>query len=283
MSTVASPPIGTASRLGRRHLSWPLRRVLLAVVGVAILAVVLLPGLFTGPDWSSVKVGDKFLSPSWSHPFGTDEAGRDILHRLIHGARLSIGSALAVACIAAGVGTLYGAVSGWVGGWLDRVLMRIVDVFLAFPYLVLAMALAAAIGRDMRSAVIALTIVWWPSYARMVRGLVLSLKRDLHVRAARTLGASGGELLRWHIVPHTFSQVNARLTVDIGYALVALTGLSFLGLGAQGSSPEWGLMVSTAKGFVLTAWWYALFPGVVILLTVLYFVRVGDEFAGEER
>jgi peptide/nickel transport system permease protein len=113
----------------------------------------------------------------------------------------------------------------------------------------------------------------------MVRGQVLSLKRDLHVRAARTLGASTAQLLRWHVVPHTFAQINARVTLDVGGALVALTGLSFLGLGAQGSSPEWGLMIANAKSYVLTAWWYGLFPGLVILATVLYFVRVGDELS----
>lgn len=277
MSAAAAPPRG--SLVARRR--WSARRGVLAAIGLGILVVVLFPSLFTGSGWSSVDVAEKFVGPSAAHPFGTDEAGRDILARLIHGARLSIGSALAVACIAAIVGTVYGAIAGWVGGWVDRILMRIVDVFLAFPYLVLAMALAAAIGRDLRSAVAALTIVWWPSYARMVRGLVLSLKRDLHVRAALTLGASPSQLLRWHVVPHTFSEINARLTVDVGYALVALTGLSFLGLGAQGSSPEWGVTVATAKGFVLTAWWYALFPGIVILLTVLYFVRLGDELARE--
>lgn len=261
----------------------PPRQIAFAALGLLMLLVVLVPGLFTPSDWSSVRVEDKFLSPSLSHPFGTDEAGRDLLARLLHGARLSIGSALAVAAAAAAFGTLYGAVSGWVGGWVDRILMRVVDVFLAFPYLVLAMALAAAIGRDMRSAVIALIIVWWPSYARMVRGLVLSLKQDLHVRAARTLGASDAQLLRWHVIPHTLGAINARLTLDVGYALVALTGLSFLGLGAQGSTPEWGLIVATAKGFVLSAWWYALFPGVMILLTVLYFVRLGDAIEQGER
>ena len=281
MSTAASAAAPARSR-GARRVRWTLSRVVLVAIGALILLVVLFPSLFTGDSWNSVNVADKFLGPSWSHPFGTDEAGRDILQRMIHGARLSIGSALAVAVIAAAIGTLYGAIAGWAGGWVDRIMMRVVDVFLAFPYLVLAMALAAAIGRDMKSAVIALIVVWWPSYARMVRGRVLSLKRDLHVRAARTLGANSGQLLRWHVIPHTFSEINARLTVDIGYALVALTGLSFLGLAAQGSSPEWGLMVSTAKSFVLSAWWYALFPGVVILLTVLYFVRVGDELAGEE-
>jgi len=280
--SAAAPAAAPARSGGVRRVRWTPRRIVLAAIGALILLIVLFPSLFTGDSWNSVNVADKFLGPSLAHPFGTDEAGRDILQRMIHGARLSIGSALAVAFAAAAIGTLYGAIAGWAGGWVDRVMMRIVDVFLAFPYLVLAMALAAAIGRDMKSAVIALIVVWWPSYARMVRGRVLSLKRDLHVRAARTLGASSGQLLRWHVIPHTFSEINARLTVDIGYALVALTGLSFLGLAAQGSSPEWGLMVSTAKSFVLSAWWYALFPGVVILLTVLSFVRVGDVLAGEE-
>jgi peptide/nickel transport system permease protein len=257
-------------------------RIGIAAVVATIVVVVLFPGLLAPGDPHAVRVQDRFLPPSGAHPFGTDEAGRDILTRVLHGARLSIGSALAVAGIAAAFGTLYGAVSGWVGGWVDRVLMRVVDVFLAFPYLVLAMAVAASIGRDMRSAVIALVIVWWPGYARMVRGQVLSLKRDLHVRAAKTLGASDGQLLRWHVVPHTIGQINARLTVDVGYALVALTGLSFLGLGAQAPSPEWGLMIANAKGFVLTSWWYALFPGLVILATVLAFVWLGDQVA-EER
>jgi peptide/nickel transport system permease protein len=125
--------------------------------------------------------------------------------------------------------------------------------------------------------VLALIIVWWPSYARMIRGQVLSLKEQLYVRVAKTLGASSAQLLRWHIVPHTFTQINARVTVDVGYALVALTGLSFLGLGAQNPSPEWGLMIANAKTYVLNAWWYAVFPGLVIFLVVLYFVRLGDE------
>ncbi|HXF97530.1 MAG TPA: ABC transporter permease [Gaiellaceae bacterium] len=261
---------------------WSLRRVLLALIGIGMLVVLVDPALLAQRDPYELDVPNRFLPPSPEHPFGTDEAGRDILTRVIHGARSSIGSALAVAGLAAAFGTLYGAVSGWLGGWVDRILMRIVDVFLAFPYLVLAMAVAASIGRDLRSAVLALSVVWWPGYARMIRGQVLSLKQQLYVRVAKTLGASSWQLLRWHIVPHTFAQINARLTIDIGYAIVALTGLSFLGLGAQNPSPEWGLMIANAKTYVLNAWWYAVFPGMVIFATVLYFVWLGDELA-EER
>jgi peptide/nickel transport system permease protein len=257
-------------------------RITAGLVVGAIALVMLVPELLAAGNPYAVRVEDRFLSPSVAHPFGTDDAGRDILTRILYGARLSIGSALAVVGIGAAFGTLYGALSGWVGGFVDRALMRIVDVFLAFPYLVLAMAVAASIGRDMRSAVIALAIVWWPGYARMVRGQVLSLKLELHVRAAKTLGANGGQLLRWHILPHLLGQINARFTVDVGYALVALTGLSFLGLGALAPSPEWGLMIANAKNFLLTSWWYALFPGFAVLVTVLAFVWLGDQFA-EER
>jgi peptide/nickel transport system permease protein len=258
------------------------RRILLAGIGVVLLLVIVEPSLFTREDPNELDVPSRLLGPNADHPFGTDEGGRDILTRVIHGARPSIGSALIVIAAAAAFGTLWGAIAGWTGGWVDRILMRIVDVFLAFPYLVLAMAVAASIGRDLRSAILALAVVWWPSYARMIRGQVLGLKRQQHVRAARTLGASSGQLLRWHVVPHTFAQLNARVSVDIGYALVALTGLSFLGLGAQNPSPEWGLMIANAKTYVLNAWWYAVLPGVVILATVVYFVTLGDELA-EER
>jgi len=271
-----------ATRAARRSRgNWSIWRGVLVLIGIVMLLVLVDPGLFARQNPYELDIGDRLLSPRAGHLFGTDEAGRDILTRVLYGARQSIGAALAVAGLAAAFGTVYGAISGWLGGWVDRILMRIVDVFLAFPYLVLAMAVAASIGRDLRSAVIALVIVWWPGYARMIRGQVLSLKQQLHVRVARTLGASPAQLLRWHVVPHTFAQINARLTIDVGYAVVALTGLSFLGLGAQNPSPEWGLMISNAHTYVLNAWWYAVLPGLVIFATVLYFVWLGDELARE--
>lgn len=259
------------------------RNATVVVLLLLMAAVCLAPDFFARHSPTDVDVGQRFLSPSWEHPFGTDDAGRDIFDRMIYGARLSIGAALAVTVVAAAVGTVYGAVAGWVGGRTDRVMMKVVDVFLAFPYLVLAMAIAASVGRDLRSAVLALTLVWWPSYARTVRSQVLSLRGQLHVKAARTLGASGGQLLRWHVVPHTFDQLLARVTLDVGYVLVALTGLSFLGLGAQQPSPEWGLMISNAKTYALNAWWYATFTGLVLVLTVTMLVWLGDRLAKAVR
>lgn len=245
----------------------------------AIIVVVVAPQWLAGGDPYDLTASDRFLPPSLQHPFGTDEGGRDIFTRVVHGARLSLGTAVAVVAFAAVFGTVVGATSGWLGGMADRVLMKVVDVGLAFPYLVLAMAIAASLGRGVGSAVVALALVWWPSYARMIRGMVLSIKEDLHVRAARTLGASTSQILWWHVIPHTLPQLNARVSLDIGYAVIAMTGLSFLGLGAQNPSPEWGLMIANAKGFVFSAWWYAVFPGVAIFVTVLNFVGLGDSLA----
>ena len=274
-------PLDPSMTAVRRRLRWDVTTVwvLLTILMVALL--VLAPGLLAPYDPFRLDAANRFQPPSITHPFGTDEAGRDLLSRIIYGASPSLGTALVVVTFAGLFGTLIGALAGWVGGWVDRIVMRIVDVALAFPYLIMAMAVAAALGRGMTAAVIALALVWWPSYARMIRGMVLSLKEDLHVRAARTLGASDLQILRWHVVPQTIQQLNVRFTLDTGYAVIALTGLSFLGLGAQNPSPEWGLTIANARTFVFSAWWYGVFPGLAIFLTVLNFVGLGDQLAKE--
>jgi peptide/nickel transport system permease protein len=276
---VTAPEVRLGARLRRPALPW--RSIWIAATLAVLALLVLAPGLLARTDPYQLDAVNRFRPPSGTHLFGTDEGGRDIFSRIVHGARLSVGTGLAVVAVAAVVGTLIGSLAGWIGGWLDRAIMRTVDVFLAFPYLVLAMAIAASLGRGMPAAVTALCLVWWPSYARMVRGMVLSLREDLHVKAARTLGASSWQILRWHVVPHTMQQLNVRVTLDVGYAVIALTGLSFLGLGAQNPSPEWGLMIANAKTFVFRAWWYGVFPGLAIFVTVLNFVGLGDAFSRE--
>lgn len=249
------------------------------VLVIALLVVV--PGLLAPHDPYAISTAERFLPPSATHLFGTDDGGRDIFSRILHGSRYSIGTSLIVVSVAAAFGTVYGAVAAWVGGVVDRILMRVVDVFLAFPYLIFAMAIAASLGRGISAALVALVVLWWPSYARMVRGQVLSLLTNYHVRAARTLGASSSQILRWHVVPHTYDQVAVRYTIDLGQALVALTGLSFLGLGARPPMPEWGLMISEAKQYALTAWWAAVLPGVVVFLVALNFMALGDRLRQE--
>jgi peptide/nickel transport system permease protein len=247
-----------------------------------ILVTIIFPGLFAPYDPSRLDVINRLQPPSLHHLFGTDEAGRDIFSRVIFGARVSVGSSIVIVGLAAGFGTLLGAIAGWFGGKVDWYLMRIVDVFLSFPYLVLAMALAASLGRDIRSAILALILVWWPSYARMVRGQVLSIKEKLFIRATRALGASDKQILFWHVIPHTYRTVSVRAAMDIGYVLISLTGLSFLGLGAQNPSPEWGLMIANARSFVLTSWWYSVFPGIAIVIVVSLFILLGD-YLSEDR
>lgn len=243
---------------------------------VVLGTLILIPGAVAPHDPFSLKVSNRFASPSGEHLFGTDQTGRDIFSRVIHGTRYSVGSALLIVGSASVIGTIYGALAAWYGGLADRLLVRILDVFLAFPYLIFAMAVAASLGRGLNSTLVALILLWWPSYARMVRGQVKSILNEYHVMAAQTLGAKRSQILRWHVIPHTYNQILVRFTLDIGNALVALTGLSFLGLGAQPPTPEWGRLVAQSKQFVLNAWWYAVFPGVVIFVVVLNFVLLGD-------
>ncbi len=284
MSTVTIPARSGSARsigiLGLRRLGW--RGGIAAIIALAMLLLMLFPGLFAPHSPQALAVTDRLLSPSSKHFFGTDEAGRDVFSRLIYGTRVSIGAAVVIVGVGAVFGTVFGAVSGWVGGWIDRAMMRVVDVFLSFPYLVLGMAVSASLGRTINSAVFALALVWWPSYARLVRGQVMSLRNQTHVRVARTLGAGNLQLLRWHVIPHTFGELNAKVALDLGYALLALTGLSFLGLGAQNPSPEWGLLIANAKGYYLSAWWYMVIPGMVLFVVVLYFNWLADLFGRED-
>ncbi len=269
LRSVRSVGVGNLRRLG-----W--QRSLAILIALGFVLVILFPGLFAPHDPQALSVSDRLAKPSSEHLFGTDEAGRDIVSRMFYGARVSIGASFVIVAVGAVFGTVYGAVAGWFGGWIDLAMMRIVDVFLSFPYLVLGMAVSASLGRTINSAVFALALVWWPSYARLVRGQVMSLRDQTHVRVARTLGAGNLQLLRWHVVPHTFGEVNAKAALDLGYALLALTGLSFLGLGAQNPSPEWGLLIANAKGYYLSAWWYMIIPGIVLFFVVIYFNWVAD-------
>ncbi|WP_159501255.1 ABC transporter permease [Microbacterium sp. 18062] len=269
------------TRRGRRPLT--ARMIVGSVIGVILLVLLVWPDLLVIAEPNAVDVGGRFQPPSPTHWFGTDEAGRDIFSRMMLGARVSIGAALVVVLSATAIGVLLGAVGGWFGGWIDTVLSKFTDVFLAFPYLVLAMAISSAVGRGTWSAVLALIIVWWPSYARLVRTIVRTQRNELSVTAARTLGASSLQLLRWHVVPHSYPQLLVRMTLDVGYVLVAFTGLSFLGLGTQPPDAEWGLIIATAKNYALSAWWYPVLPGFLILAVVAVCVWLGDGFSRSPR
>lgn len=274
-----TPLAPTRAARSRSHLlRQPLLLVSLALVLLLALAAAF-PTLFTDQPTTGLFMQDALRPPSWAHPFGTDEAGRDIFARVVHGVRISLGMALGIVLIGAVFGTLYGAIAGFAGKNIDEVLMRIVDVFLAFPTFVLAMAIAAAAGSGIRSVVIALSIIWWPSYARLIRGMVLSLKENVWVESAQAVGASRSRLVFQHILPFTTSELNVKITVEIGYALVAVTSLSFIGLGAQRPMPEWGLLIADGRQYVTSAWWYPIFPGLAIFVSTMIFSFLGDTLA----
>jgi peptide/nickel transport system permease protein len=246
----------------------------LIVSGIVIIALV---GPLVAPhDPLKIDFSSVLKPPTKTHPFGTDEMGRDVFSRVLCGTRLSLVSAAVVLSMAIGLGCLIGSVAGVSRGIADNMLMRATDVFLAFPYLILAMAIAAAMGPGLFNAILAVGVVWWPSYARLVRGLVLVIREESYVEAARALGSSTPRIVVRHILPNCFSQLLAKATIDIGYAILTTASLSFIGLGAQAPSPEWGAMVAGGRTYIMSFWWAATFPGLVIFITVLGFSLLGD-------
>ena len=260
-----------------------------ATIGVVFTAAVVVaavagPALLTR-DPIAVAMGQRLQPPGAMFPLGTDELGRDILTRIVHGARSSVLTAILVIFSAAAFGAIVGGIAGYAGGAIDNVAMRTVDLLMAFPYLILAMIIAFALGPGLTSTAIALAIVWWPSYARLVRGLVLVLRQHLFVEAARAMGARTSRVLGLHILPHCWPALIVRITTDLGFAIIAGASLSFIGLGPQPPDPDWGAMISNARHYVMAAWWYGLFPGLALFVAVMGFSLLGDALhdVGEPR
>lgn len=221
-------------------------------------------------------VSHLLLAPSSVHPFGTDDLGRDVLSRVIFGARVSVTMGVMVTLVAIAVGVPLGAASGFFGRWIDEAMMRITDVFLAFPPLLLAIVFASAMGRSFANAMLAIGISWWPWYARLVRSEVLSLREQYFVDAARSIGVKDIKIILRHILPNTLSPVIVQASMDIGSAILAGAGLSFLGLGVRPPVADWGRMLSDGRVILLSHWWVSTFPGLAIFLTVLAFNILGD-------
>jgi peptide/nickel transport system permease protein len=267
----------TDTSAGRRS-RWR-RRYLLAVLGGAVVALWALAALLApwitpyAPD--TVHVAGRLAEPSATHWFGTDELGRDVLTRVIYGARTSLSVGFTVVLIGGAIGTLMGAVAAYARGLTEEILMRATDLMFCFPPIILAMAIAAALGIGTRNTVIAMLVVWWPKFARLARSLVLGQRSLEYVAAARTIGFSPTHILFRQIVPNALGPLVVVMTLDLGNAILVFAGLSFLGLGVVPPTPEWGSMVSEGRELV-SQWWVATFPGLAILTVVIGFNFVGD-------
>lgn len=259
----------------RRFLADRLAATGLGIIGMLTVAAILAPWL--APHDPAATDAMQSLGPlSTQHPLGTDELGRDVLSRLLFGARWSLGIAALATLVVTVVGTVIGLVAGYVGGWVDAVVMRVVDALLALPSLVLYLAIIGTLGPGIRNVFIALVSVSWASYARVVRGLVLSARERQFVRASRSLGASHPRLMGRHILPNVISPIVVLASLQLGGTILALAALGFFGLGAQPPTPEWGTMINQGRLFLQTSPGLMIYPGIAISLAVLGFNLIGD-------
>jgi peptide/nickel transport system permease protein len=249
-------------------------------LAVAIVALILLLAAFgpliapQSPD--QIDLSAILQGPSVHHWFGTDNIGRDIFSRVVAGGRISIEVAVIILSLSVAFGTILGIVSGLLGGLVDELIMRLTDLFLAFPGFILAAAIAATLGPSVQHTVLALAVVFWPWYTRLARGQVLSLREREFVLASRLAGAGTTWIATRHLVRNVLPLVTVQVSLDVGYAILATSSLSFLGLGAQPPSPEWGAIITEGRSFIQTAWWWTTFPGLALAVTVLGFNLLGD-------
>lgn len=255
----------------------------LSLLGLVMVAIVIFFAIFGTmlapyPDQvaGAVNTAQRFQPPSWAHPFGTNELGQDVLSLVMAGATVSVSAAFAVVLIGSVLGTLIGAVAGFAGGWTDEGLMRFTDLTLTIPSLILAMAIAAALGPGFLNMIIAISLSWWPGYARLVRGEVLAAREEVYVTAARALGARPGRILFRHILPNVVSPIIVKMSLDVGFAILTVAGLGFIGIGVRPPTPEWGTLLSTSRSYMPEYWWSAVAPGMAMFLAVFGFNLLGD-------
>jgi peptide/nickel transport system permease protein len=273
---VAKIPRGAALRRGLR--ANPLL-VVGAVASVCIVVVALLAPLlapFPGDAGTATNPFAVLHPPSAQHWFGTDNVGRDILSRVLYGARISPLIAFIVLLIAGAIGIPLGLAAGYFGGWLDEVIMRVTDIFLAFPPLLLALAFAAVLPATLTTVIIAIAISWWPWYVRLIRGQAASVAGRPYIEACRALGIPRRRIILRHILPNSITPLIVQMSLDVGGVILTASALSFLGLGPQDPIPDWGLMVSEGQAYFPTDWWVVTFPGIAILLTAFAFNLLGD-------
>jgi peptide/nickel transport system permease protein len=250
----------------------------LFVILVFVLAAIFAPWLAPYPDQGMGKanLSEKLAPPSSVHLLGTDDLGRDLLSRMLLGSRPSLSIGLFVVGLAMLIGTPLGAIAGYFGGWIDQAIMRITDIFLSFPALLLAIAISAALGASFFNAMLSITLTWWPWYTRLARAQAVSLKEQTFLEASRAIGVPSLTIIRRHIIPNVLTPALVQATMDIGSAILMGAALSFVGLGVQLPKPDWGNMLNVARLYFTEGPWFAIFPGLAILLIAMCFNLLGD-------
>ncbi len=283
MSDVTPITARSARAEGLRRAWFRFAQSRLSVVGAVMVAIVVFFTLFGHalapyPEHvaGGVNTSDRFAAPSLSHPFGTNELGQDVLSLVMAGTPVSVAAGFAVVLTGTILGVIVGALAGFNGGWVDDVLMRFSDLMLTIPSLILAMAVAAALGAGFINMIIAISLAWWPGYARLVRGEVLQAREEVYVAAARAIGASPARVLFRHILPNIVSPVIVKMSLDMGFAILTVAALGFIGIGVRPPTPEWGTLLSIARGYMPDFWWTAVFPGLAMFLAVFGFNLLGD-------
>jgi peptide/nickel transport system permease protein len=276
-----APDSITQARVQRFYLAWlRFRRNPIAMTGFLIIAALVLMAVFaplvTSTNGLEPQLQDRLQPASAEHWFGTDGLGRDLYDRIVWGSRITLYIVALVGVIVVPVGLLVGTLAGYVGGAVDTVLMRITDIFLAFPRLILALALVAALGPGLENAVLAIALTTWSPYARIARAEAMTIRNSEFIMAAKVQGASTGGILFRHVMPLCISSVIVRLTLDMAGIILTAAGLGFLGLGAQPPTPEWGAMISTGRQYLLDQWWIPTVPGLAIFVVSLGFNLLGD-------
>jgi len=259
------------------------RQSTLSIVGLAIIIFLVIVAL-TGPYWvpypedavGALHMEERLHPPSRAHLFGTDEVGRDIFTRVVLGTQISLKVGMMILVVAISIGVTLGGIAGYFGGAVNETIMRLTDIMLTVPGIFLALAITAALGPGVTNAMLALSIMWWPGYCRLVQAQVLSAREEDYVQAALSIGASRPRIIFRHILPNIISAIIVKASMDIGFAILNLAALGFIGVGAQQPVPEWGAMISYGRKYLPNWWWYSTFPGLAMFLTVFGFNMFGD-------
>ena len=278
-STIDSSASTTSGRQGfsqLRKLVWRDKKALIGTVVLTIFLIAAILGSLIAPYDPNGMDFDMMEPPSWSHPLGTDDLGRDLLSRVIVGAQVSLFVGVSTVIIALVAGLILGILAGYLGGWVDHIIMRYIDLQWAFPNFIIAVYLVAVFGTGLSNVIVAISLAFIDDFARIARGMVLSIKEEQYVAAARTVGVSDIRIMWRHILPNAAAPIIVLATVSVSYAILGEATLSFLGLGVDASTPTWGLILADGRSFISRAWWLGIFPGLAIMLTVLSINFIGD-------